>query len=61
MFSLKLRNFNHANKLVGTKVRSFLKQCCAQSSFPSKQGALADVRSAEVPCFEGNEDFAEHF
>ena len=27
-----------------TKVHSFVKQCCARSSLPSKQGISADVR-----------------
>ena len=44
------------------KVHSFLQQCCARSSFPSKQSKYFSWcqkgKSAEVPFFEGNEDRA---
>ena len=45
------------------KVHSFLKQCCARSSFPSKQSTSCSWfqkgKSAEVACFGGNENRAQ--
>ena len=41
------------------KVHPFLQQCCARSSFPSKQSLCQKGKSAEVACFEGKEDRAQ--